>query len=121
MVDLKIPKLNNKSNHYLFKNKFNIKEKSKSKLIKESITMSFFAIILLLINYLIPKKIDIFNSFTMNFKNIFESTLDILFYCYEIVLALFILISVLTSFILIIGAFNRLLKIFRYKKRKIFR
>ena len=59
-----------KSRQYLFKNKLNKRGKSKIELIKESFFMMIIGLFLLLVNYLIPKKIELFNSFKKNVTGI---------------------------------------------------
>ena len=119
MNDLKIPNLNNKSKQYLFKNKIPLTRKPKLKLIKESIFMFVIAGIIISINYAIPQKTNLFNSFLNNINNILMDFIKIISNFYEVLLVLFILGSLTFSVILIIGAFYRIYKIFKRKTRKI--
>ena len=114
-----MPKIKYKSKQYLFKNKLNIRRKSKGELIKESIFMMILALFLLLINYLIPQKVKLFNSFKENLIDIFNNLLDILFYSFEILIVLLICFSILVSIFLITGSLNRLFKLILRKSKKI--
>ena len=119
MNDLKIPNLNKNSDKFLFKKKLSLRRKSKSKLIKESLIMFFFSIFIVYINYIIPNKTDLFSSFLNNFTNLISNILNSLNYTYEIVLAMFIVVSLIFAFILILGSFYRLWKIIKRKSRQI--
>ena len=113
-----MPKLKIKSKQYLFKNKLNIRRKSKLQLIKESIFMLISGVFLLWINYFIPLKIELFNSFTKNIFDIFNNFLEILFSLYGILVVLFICFSIVISIFLFAGSFNRLVKIILWKSRR---
>ncbi len=119
MNELKIPNLNNKSKQYLFKNKIPLTRKPRIKLIKESILMLFIAAIIMSINYSIPGKSNLFNSFFNNINKVILDFIKIISYFYEIFLVLFILFSSFFSIILLIGALYRLFKSVRRKSRKI--
>ena len=119
MNDLKIPNWNKKSNKNLFKRKLNLRRKSKRKLLNETfsmLTLSFF--IIYLIN-LIPEKKIIFNNFINNINQLASPAVELLFYLYQICLTLFIVISLLFAFILILGSISRILKIIKRKTRQI--
>ena len=51
-----MPRVKNNTRQYLFKNKLNIRRKSKRELLKESFFMMLFGWLLLIINYFIPQK-----------------------------------------------------------------
>ena len=119
MTDLKIPNLNKNSDKFLFKKKLSLRRKSKSKLIKESLIMFFFSIFIVYINYIIPNKTDLFSSFLNNFTNLISNVFNSLNYTYEIVLAIFIVVSLIFALILILGSFYRLWKIIKRKSRQI--
>ena len=119
MADLKIPNLNKNSDNFLFKKKLSLRRKSKRKLIKESIVMFSCSILLIYINYIIPNKILIFNSFLNNFGKLISNILNSISYSYDICLAIFIVISLIFAFILMLGAFSRLMKISKRKSRQI--
>ena len=111
--------LKNKSNQYLFKNKINLRRKSKGMLLKESILMLISSLILLLINYLIPKKFELINSFKKNIFEILNNLWEILINSFDILIVIFIFITSLISIVLIYGSISRLVKIFLKKTRKI--
>ena len=114
-----MPKITNKSRQYLFKNKLNIRRKSNRKLIKESFLMIIFGFFLLLINYFIPDKVSLFNSFKKNIFDIFNKILEITSISIDILIVLFISFTVILSLILIAGSFNRLFKVILSKSKKI--
>ena len=114
-----MPIIKNKSRQYLFKNKLKIRRKSKGKLIKESFLMIMFALLLLLINYFIPQKIELFNSFIGNIFLIFRYVLEIIFHSFEILIVLLIIFTILLSLFLIIGSINRIIKVMLRKSTKI--
>ncbi len=111
--------IKNKSRQYLFKNKLKIRRKSKSELIKESFLMMIFGLFLLVINYFIPSKNELFNSFTGNFFDIFRNVIEILYHSLEIVIVFLISFSILLSLFLIVGSINRIIKVILPKSRKI--
>tara|TARA_Y100001970_G_C13994124_1_gene729809 strand:+ start:519 stop:884 length:366 start_codon:yes stop_codon:yes gene_type:complete len=120
MNDLKIPNLNNKSKQYLFKNKIPLKRKSRLKLIKESLIMFIIAGIIISINYSIPDKNLLFNSFINNINNVIQYLIKIMANIYQLFLVVFIIFSLLFSLVLVIGGFYRIYKIFRRKSKRIF-
>jgi len=114
-----MPMITNKTRKYLFKNKLNLRRKSKRQLIKESFLMMFFSAFFLLINYLIPDKLELFNSFKNNVLDIFRKILEILFISMDVLIVLFISFTILLSLFLIVGSINRLIKLIVPKSRKI--
>ena len=119
MNDLKIPNLNNRSKQYLFKNKIPLTRKPRIKLIQESLIMTCISFIIISINYAIPQKLKLFNSFVSNISNIISEILKVIGYTYEILLVIFILLSLMFAGILLIGAFYRIYKTFKRKSKKI--
>ena len=113
-----MPKIKNKSKQYLFKNKLNIRRKSKKTIIRESFLMMVFGLSLLIMNYFIPQKMALFNSFKKNIYEILSNILEILFYSLEIFIVLIISFTVLLSLFLIVGSFNRLIKVLLTKSRR---
>ena len=113
-----MPRIKNKSKQYLFKNKINLRRKSKRELIKESFLMMTFATFLLLINYFIPQKFELFNSLKKNILGIAGNTLEILFYSLEILFVLLICFSLLISILLIAGSINKIVKLLLTRSRK---
>ncbi len=118
MADLKIPNLNNNSNNFLFKKKLSLRRKSKSKLIKESFFMFSFGILIIYLNYLIPNKISIFNNLLNNFSKLKANILELISYSFQVCIALFVVISLIFAFILILGTFSRLIKVAKRKSRQ---
>tara|TARA_B100000900_G_scaffold251034_1_gene213866 strand:- start:69 stop:422 length:354 start_codon:yes stop_codon:yes gene_type:complete len=114
-----MPRIKYKSRQYLFKNKLNIRRKSKIELIKESFVMMILGLFLLLINYFIPQKIELFNSFKKNIVDILSNIFEILSYALEILIVLLICFTVLFSLFLILGSINRILKVILPKSRRI--
>ena len=114
-----MPRIKYKSRQYLFKNKLNIRRKSKIELIKESFVMMILGLFLLLINYFIPQKIELFNSFKKNIVDILSNIFEILSYTLEILIVLLICFTVLFSLFLILGSINRILKVILPKSRRI--
>ena len=114
-----MPRIKNKSRQYLFKNKLNIRRKSKKELIKESFLMMIFGLFILLINYFIPQKKLLFNSFQKNILDIISNVLEILFYSLEILIVLFICFTFLISLLFIAGSINRIVKLLLPRSRKI--
>ena len=114
-----MPNLKIKSKQYLFKNKLNIRRKSKGQLLKESFFMSIIGFFILLINYFNPNKVELIISFKKNLYGIFNNLLEIIFYSFEIVIVILICVSLLFSIFLFAGSFNRLVKVFLSKSRKI--
>ena len=118
MADLKIPNLNNNSNNFLFKKKLSLRRKSKRNLIKESFFMFSFGILIIYLNYLIPNKISIFRDLLNNFSKLKANILVLISYSYQVCIALFIVISLIFAFILMLGTFSRLMKVVKRKSRK---
>ena len=114
-----MPRIRNKSRQYLFKNKLKIRPKSKRELIKESLLMMISGLFFLLINYFIPQKTELFNSFKNNIFNILSNVFEILIYSLEILMVLLISLTILLSLVLIAGSIIRIIKIAMYKSRKI--
>ena len=119
MADLKIPNLNNNSDKFLFKKKLSLRRKSKRKLIKESLVMFSFSILIIYINYIIPNKIIIFNNLINNLNKLIANVFESLTYSYEICLAIFIVVSLIFALILMFGVFSRLMKVVKRKSRQI--
>ena len=114
-----MPMIKSKSRQYLFKNKLKIRRKSKIDLIRESFLMMVFGLFLLLINYFIPNKLELFTSFKSNILVILSKLLDILFYSIDILIVLLISFTILVSLFLITGSINRIIKLIMLKSRKI--
>ena len=115
MTDLKILNLNKNSDKYLFRKKLSLRRKSKRKLIKESFIMLSFGILIIYLNYLIPNKNLVFSNFLVNFSKLFNNILISFSYIYEIFLVVFMIFSIILTFILLFGYFSRVLKILKRK------
>ena len=119
MADLNIPNLNIKSDKNIFKKKLNLRRKSKKRLFTESFFLFIFSILLVYINYLIPNKNLLLQNLPTTINKSFLLIINLFSYLYEIFLVIFIFVSSFTSLILIIGSFNRLLKISKRKSKQI--
>tara|TARA_B100000212_G_scaffold338719_1_gene315762 strand:- start:276 stop:629 length:354 start_codon:yes stop_codon:yes gene_type:complete len=113
-----MPKIKNKSKQYLFKNKLKIRRKSKIEMMKESFFMMILGAFLILIIYLIPEKMYLFNSFKKNLFDVFGNILEILFDSLEILIVLLICFIFLISAFLIFGSIVRVGKIVLSRQRK---
>ena len=114
-----MPNIKKKSRQYLFKNKFKKRGKSKRQLLNESFFMMIGGLLLLLINYLIPQKIELFISFKKNVMDSFRNLLEILSYSLEILIVLLICFTLLISIFLIVGSISRIVKLLLSGSRKI--
>ena len=114
-----MPYIKRKSRQYLFKNKLNKRVKSRREVIKESLFMMIVGLFLLLINYLIPQKTELFTSFRNNVINTLNNLLEILSYSLEILIVLLICFTFLISLFLIAGSINRIVKLLLPRSRKI--
>ena len=119
MADLNIPNLNSKSDKYIFKKKLNIRRKSKRRLFTESFFLFILSVLLVYINYLIPNKNFLLQNLPITFNKSFLLIIDLFSYIYEILLVIFMFISSFTALILMIGCFNRLLKVSKSKSKQI--
>ena len=119
MADLNIPNLNIKSDKYIFKKKFNLRRKSKSRLFIESFILFILSVLLVYINYLIPNKILLLQNLPSTFNKSFLLLIDLFSYLYEIFLVIFIFSSYFTALILMIGSFYRLFRVSKRKSKKI--
>ena len=113
-----MPKIKNKSKQYLFKNKLSKRYKSKRELIKESFLMMISGLFLLLINYLIPQKIELFYSFNKNMFNIIRNLFEIISSSFEVLIVLIISSTLIVSIILIAGSISRIIKVILPKSKK---
>ncbi len=114
-----MPKIKNRSKQYLFKNKLNKRLKSKGELLKESFFMMIFGLFLLLINFLIPQKVELFSSFKKNIFATFNNLMEVLSYFIEIFFVILICFIFLISIFLIVGSINRIIKVILPRSRKI--
>ena len=119
MADLNIPKLNIKSDKYIFKKKLNLRRKSKKRLFTESLILFIFSVLLVYINYLIPNKKFLLQNLPTTINKSFLLFIDLFSYLYEIFLVIFIFASFLTALILMVGSFYRLFRVSKIKSRQI--
>jgi len=119
MADLNIPKLNIKSDKYIFKKKLNLRRKSKKRLFTESFFLFIFSVLLFYINYLIPNKNLLLQNLPSTFNKSFLLLIELFSYLYEIFLVIYIFVSSFTALILMVGSFNRLFKVFNRKSKQI--
>ena len=119
MPDLNIPKLNINSNKYIFKNKLNLRRKSRRRLFTESFFFFILSAFLIYINYLIPDKNLLLRNLPTTFNKSFLITIDLFSYLWEIFLVIFIFVSSFAALILMIGSFYRLFKVFKKKSKQI--
>ena len=119
MADLNIPNLNIKSDKYIFKKKLNLRRKSKRRLFTESFFLFILSILIIYIHYSIPNKNLLLQNLPSTFNKSLLLIIDLFSYLYEIFLVIFIFVSAFTVLILMIGSFNRLLKISKRKSKQI--
>ena len=119
MADLKIPNINMKSEKYIFKKKLSLRRKSKRRLFAEATFLFILSLLLVYINYLIPNKNLLFQKLPTTLNKSFILIIDLFSSLYELFLVIFILISLFTAFILIIGSFYRLIRVSKRKSKRI--
>ena len=119
MADLNIPKLNTKSDKYIFKKKLNLRRKSKKRLFTESFFLFIFSVVLVYINYLIPNKKLLLQNLPTTLNKFFLLFIDLFSYLYEIFLVIFIFASSFIAIILMIGSFYRLFRVSKRKSKQI--
>ena len=119
MADLNIPKLNIKSDKYIFKKKLNLRRKSKRRLLTESFFLFILSLLLVYINYLIPNKNLLLQNLPSTFNKSFFLLIDLFSYLYEILLVIFIFVSSFAALILMIGSFYRLIRVSKRKSKQI--
>ena len=106
-----------KYDKYIFKKKLNLKRKSKKRLTVESFFMFILSLLLVYINYLIPNKNLLVQNLFVNLNNSFNLSVDLFFNLFEIFLVIFIFVSWIITFILLIGSFYRLFRLANKKTR----
>jgi len=119
MADLNIPNMNNKSDKYIFKNKLNLRRKSKRRLFTEAFFMFLLSVLLVYINYLIPNKNLLLQNIPTTINRSLLLIIDLFSYLFEIFLVIFIFVSSFTALILLLGSFNRLFRISMRKSKQI--
>ena len=119
MADLIIPNLNIKSDKYIFKKKLNLRRKSKRRLFTEAFILFILSVLLVYINYLIPKKNLLLQNLPSTINKSFLLLIDLFSHLYEIFLVIFIFASSFAALILMIGSFYRLFRISKRKSKQI--
>ena len=119
MADLNIPNLNLKSDKYIFKNKLNLRRKSKKRLFTESFILFISSVLLFYLNYLIPNKNLLLQKLPDTFNKTFLLIIDLFSYLYDIFLVIFMFVSSFTALILMIGSLYRLFKVSKRKSKQI--
>ena len=119
MADLNRPKINMKSDKYIFKKKLTLKRKSKKRLFVESSCMFILSLFIVYINYLIPNKFLLLKNLPNALNESFILIINIISKLYEIFLVIFIFISLAFSLILLIGSLYRLFRITSRKTKNI--
>ncbi len=117
MADLKIPNLEMTNNKYIFKKNLSLRRKSKRRLFIESAVMFSFSLFLVYLNYLIPNKRELLQNLSTTIVRSFSLFTDLFSNLSEIFLIIFIFISYFMSLILLIGSFNRIIKIIKIKSK----
>ncbi|MBW3077363.1 nucleoside-diphosphate kinase [Prochlorococcus marinus str. XMU1419] len=117
MADLNIPKLNMKSDKYIFKKKLSLRRKTKKRLFIESAFMLITSLFLIYINYLIPKKNFLIQNLPSTLKKSFILLNNLLANLSEVLLVIFIFISYFVILILLIGSLYRIFRITNKKTR----
>ena len=118
MADLNIPKLSMNSDKYIFKKNLSLRRKSIKRLFIESSFMFILSLFLVYLNYLIPNKILLLQKLPNTLYKSFVILTDLFSYLYEIFLVFFIFISLIITFILLIGSFYRIFRIVNRKQRQ---
>ena len=119
MADLSIQNVNIETDKYIFKKKLNLRRKSKRRLLTESFFLFILSVFLVYINYLIPNKNLLIINLTTTLNKSLLIFIELFSYIYEIFLVIFIFVSSFTAFILMIGSFNRLLRISKRKSKRL--
>ena len=119
MADLNIPNLNMNSNKYIFKKKLSLRRKSKGRLFSESAVMFILSLLLVYITYLIPNKNTLLQNLPTTFKRSFLLIIELFSNLLDLFFVIFIILSLLTSLILLLGSFYRIFKIANRKTRRI--
>ena len=119
MVDLKIPKFNMNSDKYIFKKKLSLKRKSKRRLFIESAFLFILSLLIVYINYLIPNKNLLLKNLPATFDKSLLLIVDLITNFYHLFLIIYIGVSSIIAFILLLGSLYRLFKIFKRRSKQI--
>ena len=119
MADLKIPKFNMNSDKYIFKKKLSLKRKSKRRLFIESAFLFILSLLIVYINYLIPNKNLLLKNLPATFDKSLVLIVDLISNFYHLLLIIYIGVSSIIAFILLIASLYRLFKIFKRRSKQI--
>ena len=119
MTDLKISNLNMKSEKYIFKKKLSLRRKSKRRLFIESAFLFILGLLLFYINYLIPNKNLLLKDLPATINKSFVLIIDLISNFYDLFLIIYIGVSSIIAFILLVGSLYRLFKIFKRRSKQI--
>ena len=119
MADLNIPNLNMNSDKYIFKKKLSLRRKSKRRLFTEATFLFILSLLLVYIVYLIPNKNLMLENLPTKFLKSLELIMELFSNLYEMFLVIFIFLTCLTAFILMIGSLYRLFRVSKRKSKQI--
>ena len=119
MADLKIPKFNMNSDKYIFKKKLSLKRKSKRRLFIESAFLFILSLLIVYINYLIPNKNLLLKNLPATFDKSLLLIVELIKNFYHLFLIIYIGVSSIIAFILLVGSLYRLFKIFKRRSKQI--
>ena len=119
MADLKIPKFNMNSDKYIFKKKLSLKRKSKRRLFIESAFLFILSLLIVYINYLIPNKNLLLKNLPATFDKSLVLIVDLISNFFHLLLIIYIGVSSIIAFILLIASLYRLFKIFKRRSKQI--
>ena len=117
MAVLNIPNLKMKSNKYIFKKKLSLRKKSNKRLLTESAFLFIFSLLLVYINYLIPNKYLLLQNLPTSFNKSFILIMDLFSNLYQILLVIFIIVSLFIALIFMVGSFYRIVRVSNKKSR----
>ena len=117
MAVLNIPNLKMKSNKYIFKKKLSLRRKSNKRLLTESAFLFILSLLLVYINYLIPNKYLLLQNLPTSFNKSFILIIDLFSNLYQILLVIFIIVSLFIALILMVGSFYRIVRVSNKKSR----
>ena len=106
-----------KSNKYIFKKKLSLRKKSNKRLLTESAFLFIFSLLLVYINYLIPNKYLLLQNLPTSFNKSFILIMDLFSNLYQILLVIFIIVSLFIALIFMVGSFYRIVRVSNKKSR----
>ena len=105
------------SNKYIFKKKFDLKRKSTKRLCIESAFMFTMSLLLVYINYSIPNKNLLLQSIPNTLSKSIIIIIDLTFKLFDIFLIIYIFISSIIAFILLVGSIYRIIRVSKRKTK----